>query len=66
MAANRAVAWQHRGMDEHPQPEDEPEWLDHDDFERLLAEVLPDPKPQLPPLADKRVYERAGRGDTGS
>ncbi|MGW1991822.1 hypothetical protein [Embleya sp. NPDC001921] len=53
-------------MDEHPQPEDEPEWLDHDDFERLLAEVLPDPKPQLPPLADKRVYERAGRGDTGS
>lgn len=65
MAANRAVAWQHRGMDEHPQPEVEPEWLDHDDFERLMAEVLPTPDPQLPPLSDKRIYERTG-GDTGS
>ncbi|WP_424637980.1 hypothetical protein [Embleya sp. AB8] len=52
-------------MDEHQrQPEVEPEWLDNDDFDRLVAEVLPDGEPLLPPAPTERIYEGAGRGDT--
>ncbi|MFE3203576.1 hypothetical protein ACWGR4_24915 [Embleya sp. NPDC055664] len=54
-------------MDEHQrQPEAEPEWLDNDDFERLLAEVLPELEPALPPGRGKRIHERAAHGDSAA